>query len=55
MNDQQIADILTKENEEFKKLAAEHRLLDLQAAGYSMSPMRPERPLSKSFRTRAAS
>lgn len=35
MNDQQIADILTKENEEFKKLAAEHRLLDLQAADLS--------------------
>ncbi|MDA8325440.1 MAG: hypothetical protein M0033_04410 [Nitrospiraceae bacterium] len=32
MKDEQIAEILTKESDEFKKLAAEHRLLDSQAA-----------------------
>ena len=33
MNDEQIVEILSKENEEFRKLANEHRLLDLQVAG----------------------
>ncbi len=32
MKDEQIAEILTKESDEFKKLAAEHRLLDSKAA-----------------------
>ncbi|MDA8087545.1 MAG: hypothetical protein M0Z75_12680 [Nitrospiraceae bacterium] len=32
MKDEQIAEILTKESDEFKKLAAEHRVLDSQAA-----------------------
>ncbi|MDA8170943.1 MAG: hypothetical protein M0Z48_03845 [Nitrospiraceae bacterium] len=32
MKDEQIVEILTKESDEFKKLAAEHRLLDSQAA-----------------------
>ncbi|MDA8388499.1 MAG: hypothetical protein M0Z58_07565 [Nitrospiraceae bacterium] len=35
MNDEQIVQILAKEDEEFKQLADEHRLLDLQVAGLS--------------------
>ena len=35
MNENQIMEILSRENEEFRKLADEHRLLDLQVAGLS--------------------
>ena len=35
MDDNQIVEILSREDEEFRKLANEHRLLDLQVAGLS--------------------
>ncbi|MDA8089825.1 MAG: hypothetical protein M0Z61_06350 [Nitrospiraceae bacterium] len=33
MRDEQIAEILTRENDQFKKLASEHRVLDSQLTG----------------------
>jgi uncharacterized protein YdcH (DUF465 family) len=35
MRDEQIAEILTRENDEFKKLVSEHRSLDSRIAGFS--------------------
>ncbi len=35
MRDEQIAEILTRENKEFEKLMSEHRRLDSQIAGFS--------------------
>ncbi len=35
MRDEQIAEILTRENDEFKKLMNEHRSLDSRIAGFS--------------------
>ncbi|MDA8086311.1 MAG: DUF465 domain-containing protein [Nitrospiraceae bacterium] len=36
MRDEQIAEILTRENDEFKKLASEHRRLDSRITNFSV-------------------